>query len=545
HLVGQWAAQPPSDPIILAGSTGSRGSTALLMEAVARLPQGGIVLPGFDWNMPEFGWNSLYSSPVPNEDHPQFRYARLMKSLGLKSTDVGTWHGASAPDRARNKLISLALRPAPVTDQWLEEGKALLPLDVATQAISLLEAPSPRDEALAIAVALREAAEKGERAALITPDRTLARRVAAALDQWGIRPDDSAGRPLHLSAPGRFLRHIAELMGRPLTAEHLLTLLKHPIAASSGDVRGDHLRLTRDLELKLRRYGPAYPDAAAITAWAGAQKDPAAAPWGDWLASWIGRLSNPVTDRLSARIVTLLALAESLANGPSAPGEQSQLWQAAAGEKTRELMQDLAAEADFDGQMSADAFADILTALLQQEVVRDPEASTPQIAIQGSREAREQQAELVVLAGLNEGGWPAPPAPDPWLSRQMRLAVGLLLPERQIGLAAHDFQQAAAAPRVILSRALRNDEAQTVPSRWLDRLMNLTRGLDGKDGAIADMRARGAAYLDLARSMQHVDAAAPAPRPSPRPPVAARPRELPVTAIRQLIRDPYEIYAKY
>ncbi|MGB3147086.1 MAG: double-strand break repair protein AddB, partial [Paracoccaceae bacterium] len=112
HLVGQWAAQPPSDPIILAGSTGSRGSTALLMEAVARLPQGAVILPGFDWDMPEFGWNSLYSGPVPNEDHPQFRYARLMKSLGLKSTDVGTWHGASAPDRARNRLISLALRPA-------------------------------------------------------------------------------------------------------------------------------------------------------------------------------------------------------------------------------------------------------------------------------------------------------------------------------------------------------------------------------------------------------------------------------------------------
>ena len=127
-------------------------------------------------------------------------------------------------------------------------GPKLGDLAAATKDMTLIEAASPRAEALAIALILRKAAEDGRTAALITPDRGLTRQVAAALDRWRILPDDSAGRPLALSAPGRFLRHVAGLFGQRLTAEALLTLLKHPLTATGAD-RGLHLKLTRDLEL--------------------------------------------------------------------------------------------------------------------------------------------------------------------------------------------------------------------------------------------------------------------------------------------------------
>ncbi len=83
----------------------------------------------------------------------------------------------------------------------------------------------------------------------------------------------------------------------------------------------------------------------------------------------------------------------------------------------------------------------------------------------------------MILGALNDGTWPALAAPDPWLNRAMRKAAGLLLPERQIGLSAHDYQQAVAAPRVVLSRAIRSVKRKTVPSRWLNRLTNLMEGL--------------------------------------------------------------------
>ena len=545
RLVGRWRVTPPQDPVIVAGSTGSRGATALLMEAVARLPQGALILPGYDFDMPDVAWNSLCSGPIPDEDHPQYRFARLLGALDLRPQDVQPWGHVAAPDAARNRLVSLALRPAPITDQWLAEGSGLGPLDQATDGLSLIEAPTPRAEAMAIALCLRAAVDAGRSAALISPDRTLERRVTAALDRWGIRPDDSAGRPLHLSAPGRLLRHVAAGFGRPVTAEAVLILLKHPLTATGSGDRGNHLRFTRDLELKLRRNGPAFPTGVALRLWAAASAEPDRQAWAAWLAAWLEAMPAFGILPLPAYVETLFAQVETLAAGSGGQAAQSELWREAAGRAALAALNLLRDEAPHGGDFSAGSFADLVGTILQKETVREVDGTHPLIAIQGTREAREVQADLVILAGLNEGVWPAAPAPDPWLSRQMRLKVGLLLPERQIGLAAHDFQQAIAAKQVILSRAMRDDEAQTVPSRWLDRLMNLLTGLDGETGALAAMKARGQSWLDLTARLEAPNLLPPARRPAPRPPLATRPSELPVTAISALIRDPYAIYARY
>lgn len=544
-LIQTWQQSPPKDPVIIAGSTGSRGATFRLMTCVAGLDKGAVILPGFDWDMPDFGWNSLLSDPVPNEDHPQYRYARLLDALALRAGDVTPWPTARAPDPARNRLVSLALRPAPVTDQWLSEGRDLLPLGAAAAGLTLIEAKSPRQEAMSIALALRKAAEDDRRAVLLTPDRVLARRVAAALDQWGLVPDDSAGRPLHLSPPGRFLRQIADLFGQKVTVEALLALLKHPLTATGAADRGPHLLFTRELELKLRRSGPPFPDGPTLAAWAAARSDANCQAWADWLGAWIDAIPQAPEDSISAYTETLLRLSARLAGGTGGTGEASELWRLDAGEKTYAVLQTLRAEAPHGGTLSAGGFVDLLATLLQGEQVRQTLTAHPLIAIQGTREAREIQADLVILGGLNEGTWPAPARPDPWLSRQMRMKVGLLLPERQIGLAAHDVQLALAAPEAILTRAVRDDEAETVASRWLERLTNLVRGLEGDGGAYAAMRERGQYWLDLAHRLDQVAPATPASRPAPSPPTKTRPRELPVTAIRDLIRDPYAVYAKY
>jgi RecB family exonuclease len=130
----------------------------------------------------------------------------------------------------------------------------------------------------------------------------------------------------------------------------------------------------------------------------------------------------------------------------------------------------------------------------------------------------------------------------------MRAEAGLLLPERDIGLEAHDWQIAAAAPAVVMTRARRDAEAETVPSRWLNRLVNLLSGLPGNDGpqALQAMRDRGEAWLALARAAEAPDAPVPAARrPAPRPPVDHRPKRLSVTEIQTLLRDPYAIYARH
>ncbi|PPB82694.1 ATP-dependent helicase/nuclease subunit B [Albidovulum inexpectatum] len=545
-LARRWAENPPRDPVIVAGSTGSRGATALFMQMVARLPQGAVVLPGFDFDMPPDAWDALESGAMPDEDHPQYRFLALARALGISPRAVRPWTDTPPPDPLRNRLISLALRPAPVTDRWMAEAPALGPVHPATRELTLIEAQGERQEALAIALILREASEHGQRAALITPDRNLARRVSAALDRWDIRPDDSAGQPLVQSAPGRLLRHTAQLFGRQMTAETLVVLLKHPLTATGGQGRGDHLRFSRDLELDLRRYGPAFPTPQALLAWAQRKEDPDRTAWAAWLGKVLEGFDRSGHRTLDAWIADHLAVTEALASGPGGSVEASELWRTEAGREAQTVMQDLMREAAHGPAMSPGDYADLLAGLLRPRSVRHAEAVHPHIQILGTLEARAQSAELVILGGLNDGIWPALPAPDPWLSRQMRHRVGLLSPERQVGLSAHDFQIAACAPRVVLSRAIRDSEAETVPSRWLARLTNLLGGLPDQGGpaALEEMRARGTRYLRLAQAIEDAPRRPPEPRPAPRPPVSARPRTLPVTGITRLIRDPYAVYAR-
>ncbi|WP_158965108.1 double-strand break repair protein AddB [Chachezhania sediminis] len=539
--IAAWHANPPQHPVIVAGSTGSRGTTLMLMEAVARLPQGALILPGYDFDQPAQVWDGM-DDALTAEDHPQYRFRRLMDGLGIGPADIHPWSDTSPPSPARNRLVSLALRPAPVTHAWLTEGPALQGLTDGLKDVTLLEAPSPRAEALAIAMRLRQAAEDGIRAALITPDRMLTRQVAAALARWEITPDDSAGMPLQLSPPGRFLRQVASLFVRPMTGAALIALLKHPLT-HSGEGRGIHLLLTRDLELHLRRYGPAFPDAAALVRWAEKQADRRGI-WVEWLTDTLCGLDDRAEDTLEGWTERLLSVAERVAGGP-AEGSGG-LWERNAGIKARSVLDLLQAEAPAGGDLTATEFADLLGALLSGEEVRDRDAAHPGIMIWGTLEARVMGADLLILGGLNEGSWPEAPAPDPWLNRQMRKDAGLLLPERRIGLAAHDFQQAIGAAEVWLTRAVRSEDADTVPSRWLNRLTNLLGGLRDTEGPalLAEMQKRGKYWLELAEELERPLPTPAAPRPAPRPPLDARPRHYRVTEIRTLIRDPYAIYAR-
>lgn len=544
QLINRWQTEPPTHPVIIAGSTGSRGTTRLLMEAVAKLPQGALVLPGFDTDMPERVWTQL-DDELASEDHPQYRFHVLLRSLELTQEKVPLWDSTPPAAPSRNALVSLAMRPAPVTDEWLTEGPKLQDLAGATQAVTLIEAPTPRHEALAIALRLRKAAEDGQSAALISPDRMLTRQVTAALQRWGIEPDDSAGIPLPQSPSGRILRQTAELLGCKLASDKLLALLKHPLVAHSA--RGDHLKRTRDMELEMLRGGPPFPTREDALEWAEKRKsDDDTRIWINWLWDVLDDLASTKASTLSELLEHHITLTERLCAGPHAEGAGT-LWDKPTGEEAAKAVTELRNAADAGGEMGCSDYGDLMHFVLNRHEVRDPNAPHPGIMIWGTLEARVQGSDMVILAGLNDGIWPELPKPDPWLNRQMRRDAGLLLPDRRIGLSAHDFQQAIAAPEVWLTRAKRDAESETVPSRWINRLTNLLNGLEG-DGqqALEDMRARGMEWVELAAALDHPrTTVSPAQRPSPVPPVAARPKKLPVTQIETLIRDPYAVYARY
>lgn len=540
-LAHKWQTQPPTHPIIIAGSTGSRGTTALLMQAVAQLPQGAMILPGYDFDLPAATWTSMGTAA---EDHPQFRFKKLMNLIGFAPSDVEQWSTKTTTLASRTALISLSLRPAPVTNQWLEDGPKLSNLADATKGLTLVEASSPRAEAEAIALRLRQAAEDGITAALISPDRMLTRQVTAALDRWDITPDDSAGTPLALSPPGRMLRHVVDLMGKPLTSVLLLSVLKHPLCHSDRDDRGEHLRHTRDLELYLRQNGQPFPSYDLMIKWA--KDDNERQAWVNWLKDTLNIGEAVPNAPLPSLLEKHLSLAEQLCAGPNAP-DAGGLWKEAAGREAKRICDDLRQAADAAGSLSQYDYAALFSNIIASGTVRNRDAGHPNILIWGTLEARVQGADLTILGGMNEGIWPEAPPPDPWLNRMMRAQAGLLLPERRVGLSAHDYQQAVTRSDVWITRAKRSADAETVPSRWINRLTNLLTGLPKQGGpdALHDMRKRGDHWLAMSAKLSApTSRTQPAQRPAPCPPIAARPNRLSVTQIKTLIRDPFAIYAR-
>src|SRR3984885_8981303 len=144
--------------------------------------------------------------------------------------------------------------PANLTDAW----RSLAPEPAeALAGLSRFDCASPQQEAVTVALLLRRKLEEpGATAALITPDRELARRVAAELRRWKIDIDDSAGLPLARTPPGAFLRLVLDLAASELAPVPLLAALKHPLAA--GGLAPEEFReLARRLEGRIRGPRPA------------------------------------------------------------------------------------------------------------------------------------------------------------------------------------------------------------------------------------------------------------------------------------------------
>ena len=536
-LAERWRNAPPQHPVIAAGSTGSAPAVADLLTVVAGLPLGCVVLPGLDRNLAERAWLDV------GEQHPQGGLKRLLGRAGIDRSQVCDWNAAAdVRGRWRRRLINEALRPPEATADWLaqiarlrEEGASerLDPLAVGLDGLSVVVARAEEEAASVSALLLREALETpGRTAALVTPDAALARRVSARLTRWGVSADSSAGAPLAGFPIATLISLAARAAFDPLDPVTLLGLAKHRFARlglADADLWVARLAFERGLRGPRRASWDeiaarlSSPDAARLLAALRGACEQLAAPF----ALGVARPADAA--RALTEAVEIMAR-----DGAGSVGE---LWGGLAGEAAGGLLAGLIEASDGLPPVSKPAFVELIDALIGREVVRGGGATHPRLRILGAIEARLARADLLVLAGLEEGVWPQGAPIDPFLSRPMRAALGLPPPERRLGLAAHDFAQGASAPEVALVACERRDGAPAVASRWLWRLRTLVEGAGLQLPARPDI-------LAAARALDAPSDFAPAPRPKPRPPVVTRPRQLPVTRIETWVRDPYAIYAR-
>jgi ATP-dependent helicase/nuclease subunit B len=522
-----WRVAPPADPVYAAGSTGSIPATAALLGLIARLPRGAVVLPGFDETMD----GALRDAIAADATHPQHGMVQLLDRIGAQPAEVARWPHGPAGDR-RAPLLRAALLPAALTSQW--QGLPPVP-DAALDGLRLVVAPNPREEALAIAALMREALETpGRTAALITPDRTLGRRVAAELERWGVQVDDSAGVPLAQSVPGTFVRLLVQAAGSRYAPAPLLSLLKHPLTRDD-EPRAAFLKRARRLDRKVLRGLRPPPGIEGLRAALGERR---ADDLDGWLAT-LQQLVAPLDTALAAPGLPLDDLVRATITAAEAmAGGSAVLYAGDAGEALAAFFDELLAAAPEWQRVAGRDWPALFDRLMAGRVVRPRFGAHPRLSIWGLLEARLQQADLVILGGLNEGTWPPEAESDPWLSRPMRKEFGLPPPERRLGQTAHDFVQAMSAADVVLTRAEKVEGTPTVPARWLLRLEAFLHG-DARWAPQGET-----ALLHHVALLDDPGGYTPVDPPRPMPPVAVRPRSLFVTDIERWIRDPYAIYAK-
>ena len=538
-----WRENPPTEPVIAAGSTGSIPATADLLGVVARLPQGDVVLPGLDMEATPEAWAALEAS------HPQFGMAQLLARLGVDRQDVGPWDPPGTPDRpsAPARLINAALTPAGFDAPSVntKDTKAAL------KGITRIESPGPREEAAVIALVMRRALEDEEKtAALVTPDRGLARRVAAELARWGIEVDDSAGVPLAQTPSGVFLRLTARMAADGLAPVALLAALKHPLAAA-GMKAGAFRDRVRTLEVELLRGPRPAPGLKGLTAALKTRRKLPKKTQTDLTALLkdLDSVTAPLTGLMAGKPVPFpdllrahVTMAEALAADDEADGA-TRLWAGDAGEAAAGFVGELLNGPEVLDEITGADYPALLETLMAGNQVRPRYGRHPRLHIWGLLEARMQQADVLILGGLNDGTWPPEAKPSPWMSRPMLAKFGLPSPERRLGQTAHDFSQAFAAPRVVLTRAERVDGTPTVPSPWLLRLDNLLERLGLKKGD-ENPFAAAEPWLEWAEALDRPAESRQVTEPRPTPPVESRPRKLSVTRIETWVRDPYAIYAR-
>ena len=530
RLTARWRIAPPGGFVCAAGITDPAPAVARLLRRVADMAGGSTVFAGLDLAMPDEEWDALGPhAPDPAtgtirrsiETHPQFHLKLLLDRMDAARGEVRAWRDTAGPDAgtSRGRAIADALAPAAFTGRW-----TTLKADARRLAgVTAAEFATPAEEAQGIALALRGALEEpGRTAALVTPDRGLARRVAALCGRWGVTIDDSAGRPLSILPPGTLLLALAEAAAQRFAPLALLALIKHPLVMA-GEGRIAWLDGARMLDRKLRGPRPA-PGLDGIAGqvggnewWAGAQA--LLAP----LETAFAKGAQP----LAPLIAALREVAQALCG--------DELWAGPAGRAAAEFLSELEAEAA-RGPPSIDpaSLAPLLRGLLDEIAVRAQQGGHPRIAIYGLIEARLQSADLMIAGGLNEGVWPGRPAPDPWLAPRIRTALGLPGLERGIGVAAHDFGQALGAPQVLMTRARRDAASPALASRLWLRLQ-----------AMAGDRFERAADIEAwSHDLDDPHEYAPSDRPAPVVPAALRPTQISVTEIDRLKADPYAFYAR-
>lgn len=507
YYTQKWQENPPQNTIIIAGFNGNIPAVCRLLNVVHHLKKGYVFLNGLEQQVEKTTYDNA------KDDYFQYGFKKLLDFLKIESKQV---HNLSDSYSERERFITDSLRPAEDTDAW-----RILPAfsQKTLQNVHRIDCENPDQEALSIALILRKTLEiPGKTAALVTTDRTLARRVIVEMNRWGVSLNDTAGKPLVKTPVGIFLMLLAEWGLHPDDA-HLIALLKHPLTAD-----GQNPAQLRILAKKAEQKARANGEKLTLSLKSAPQ-----------LEAFQHLFQNNLLTSFTKLLNQHIELAEQLAASDQQNGSE-RLWNHDDGEAAFSFLTELRAYADLLGDIEPAQYPVLLDLLMNQIQVRPKYGTHPRLSILGPIESRFFHPDVCVLGGLNEGVWPLIPESGPWLNRPMRQKLGLPSLESKIAESALDFAHNFCAPEVYITRSLKVDGTPTIPSRFISRMEAVAEAVHisfpVKSPLLAQKVNQPTDFITLQR-------------PAPTPPVSERPRRLSVTEIKTWMSDPYSIYAKH
>jgi len=540
-----WRNSPPDYPIIAAGSTSSAYATSALFETILSLENGYVILPALDQYIDDESWLSL--TEEKNEDsHPQFGLKHFLEQSKISRFDVKDWVDDFVREdfEEREVFISELMRPSMTIDKWREYKVS----KEAVANIKFFEAENIREEASLIAVIIRDFLEKqpDKNIAVVSDDNSLPPRITAILERWGVETDSSSGKEISSSNLVVFLKLIIDVIRSDCSPLPLLSLLKHPYC-SCGMSPYEFNKIIRDLERNILRGVRINNGINGIIDIVNNLSEVKGKKFDESnikLLEKINEYISPLSDILNSDKYDLqnilrahLKLAELLAESDEKTGEE-RIWGSKTGEKISSFFADLIASSEsFILDSPKKSYKGLFETLITGEIYYPEKEYSSNVKLLSPMEARLQSFDLVILAGLNNGVWPSEKS-NIWMSRSMRREFGLPSLRRDVGKSAHDFCGLFSSEKVILTRSKKVGGKPSIISPWLQRIVTLLDASNLQNELDLEKYWRKWAHLiDEPEKYERIS------YPAPTPPSEARPKELYVTSIEKLMRNPYSLYA--
>lgn len=538
EILGKILNQKPlKSPLIIAGIRGLSPNFIPLLKAVSHSAKS-IFL--FDSLHPDFLQN-IPKKMTPH--HPLHEQISLLRDLQvpldtLRPLPFSERSPATCP-RTRLLFVNHALSFESLGETSSHD------FEKCCDGVSFFEATSPQEEARLIALKMRHILETPNKtAALVTPDRTLAKFVKAELLRWGIRIDDSGGIPLSdLSCGLYFLMSLRTILSN-YTPLSLIALLKHPLTRMGRNPNSLESTL-KTLELYALRglkMSPGLQSLEERLRHARIQASPQLKEDLDQallLLSDLKKTCEPLERTLKKGATPALLLKcheDILLNLSLTEQGIPLLWGENSEKEAFSLFEKICEETYNLPPLQHSFYLPFLEDLFKNTLFQPKGDVHPRLTILGLFESRLLTKDCLILGSLNEGTWPDLPTANPWLNRHLMDALNLPDPMVRIGVAIQDFIHGFLSSEVLLTRSKRDFQGIKRPSRIL---IYLKAFLESKGLSLPSP-----SEAELLRHLETPPPIKSSSPPKPTPPINARPHIFSVSDIETWIKDPYGFYAR-